>query len=88
MNDKQLIFPSMRDLFPKQTKGFFNVESILKRRLARADTLDLRVKNTEALELGEVQDNSIINKTGGFWIVMSGMLLLLLYVVFFVKAKR
>jgi hypothetical protein len=88
MNDKRLIFPSMRYLFPKQTKGFFNVESIKQRRLAKQDTVDLRVKNPEALQLGEVKDRSFINSAGSFWIVLSGLVLLLLFVIFLVKIKH
>jgi hypothetical protein len=88
MNDKRLIFPSMRYMFPKQSKGFFNVESIMKRRLAKQDTLDLRVKNPEALLLAEVKNRSIIDGIGSFWIVFSGMVLLLFFVIFFVRVKH
>lgn len=88
MNEKRLIFPSMRYLFPKQSKGFFNAESIKQRRLAKQDTVDLRVKNPEALQLGEVKDRSFINSAGSFWIVLSGLVLLLLFVIFVVKIKH
>lgn len=88
MNEKRLVFPSMRYLFPKQSKGFFNVESIKKRRLAKQDTVDLRLKNPEALQLAEVKDRSIIDGSGSFWIVLSGMLLMLLFVIFLVKIKH
>lgn len=88
MNQKRLIFPSMREYFTKFEKGYFNINSIKKRQLEVEKPVLVRERNPEALRLKEVESNELVSDTQMVWIVMSSLLLLLLYVLFFVKAKN
>lgn len=88
MNERKLIFPSMRQLFPKQGKGFFNIESIQKRRNANSDTSNILTMNPEALKRAPVEEKSILKDHWVSIIVIVGLLILLLFVIFFVRVKN
>jgi len=87
MNDRSYVFPSMRKLFPKQTQGIFSKESIAKRqdRLKQADSA---VYEPYKMNIEEDTSDSLINQKFGTIIMLIGILLLLLFVIFFVKSKR
>lgn len=85
MNEKRFIFPSFREVFPKQSKGFFNINSIKNRRLAADKKTIEQEKNPETLRKAEVKDNALINDKTGFWIIFGGAIILLLFVAIFVK---
>jgi hypothetical protein len=85
MNQKRFIFPSFREVFSKQSRGYFNINSIKKRRLAAKTKNTQREMNPETLRKVEVRDNALINDKIGFWIIFGGLILLLLFVAIFVK---
>ncbi len=87
MNTRRYIFPSMREYFPKFQKGFFNINSIKKRQQREAKNDEHRQPNPEVLKIEAQEQGARINDTQVFWLRFGGILLLLLYVIFFLKVK-
>jgi hypothetical protein len=85
MNKQGLVFPSMRELFPKQSKGYFHITSIKKRQIQKADSMNNVNDNSIILKLDKKYNNFKINDITSFLIVFLGSIALLIYIWFYVK---
>jgi hypothetical protein len=88
MNKRKFIFPSMREIFPKQNKGIFNIENIKKRRQAEQDSIVQSTREPIGLQLDPNQKKSIISDQFGSLVIFTGLILLLIYVAVFVRTKN
>jgi len=88
MNKKNLIFPSMREIFPKQNKGIFNIENIKKRNKEARDSVVQSSSSPISLQLDEIEKMNYLSGKRAFIFILIGLILLLLYVAIFVKAKK
>jgi hypothetical protein len=88
MNKRNFIFPSMRELFPKQNKGIFNIENIKKRRQAEQDSIAQSNEKPIGLDLENYEKGKYLNSKTGSLFVIVGLVLLFLFVAFFVKVKN
>lgn len=88
MNKRNLIFPSMRELFPKQNKGIFNIENIKKRRQEERDSISQIDQQPMTLQMQDVKKTDFLTGKMAALIILIGLTLLLLFVAIFVKIKR
>lgn len=88
MNKKNLIFPSMRELFPKQNKGIFNIENIKKRRQVERDSIINTDQPPMSLDLEDVDKSKHLNRKTASLLIFIGLLIMLVLVAVFVKAKK
>ncbi len=88
MNKKKFIFPSMRELFPKQNKGIFNIENIKKRRQEERDSISQIDQQPMTLQMQDVKKTDFLTGKMAALIILIGLVLLLLFVAIFVKIKR
>lgn len=85
MNKQGLIFPSMRELFPKQSKGYFHITSIKKRQALKADSMN-NIKEKPVILKIKKQDNILkISDITSFLIVFIGSIALLIFIWFYFK---
>jgi hypothetical protein len=88
MNRRKLVFPSMRRYFPKQNQGIFSPERIEKRRLKREEGENTEMVKPYFMALETVSERSVLSNKLGSIIVLIGLILLVLYVIFFVKISE
>lgn len=88
MNKKNLIFPSMRELFPKQNKGIFNIENIKKRRKAERDSIIQIDQKPIGLDLEKVEKSQYLDGKIASLLILIGLVLVLVFVAIFVKVKK
>jgi tetratricopeptide (TPR) repeat protein len=88
MNKKNLIFPSMRELFPKQNKGIFNIENIKKRQQAEQDSIVQIEQKPMRLDLEKEQKSQYLSGKLASLIILIGLVFMLVLVAIFVKIKK
>jgi hypothetical protein len=86
MNRKNILFPSMRKMFPKQDKGVFNYKNILEKRQKQRDSLSKDVAPPLTVDFEEPRFSWFSDKLE-YIIILVGLVVLLLLVVLFVKTK-
>jgi len=88
MNKRKLIFPSLRELFPKQNKGIFNINNIKKRRQAEQDSIIQSTQQPIGLQLDPNAKPSVLNDKVAALVIIFGLLMLLIAVVLFIRTKN
>jgi hypothetical protein len=88
MNKKNLIFPSMRELFPKQNKGIFNIENIKNRQQAAQDSIVRIEQKPMRLDLEKEQKSQYLSGKLASLITLIGLVIMLVFVAIFVKIKK
>ena len=87
MNKKNILFPSIRETFPKQSKGLFNFKKIMEKR--RKQEAELQQENQAPLQINLVDKKDPVLK--GYWdetVLLIGLVLLLVGVIIFVRVKK
>jgi hypothetical protein len=87
MNKKNILFPSIRETFPKQSKGLFNFKKIMEKR--RKQEAEANQENQEPLQLILEDKKEPVLK--GFWdemVLLVGLVLLLFGVILFVRVRK
>lgn len=87
MNNKNILFPSIRETFPKQSKGLFNFKKIMEKR--RKQEAVLHQENQVPLQINLIDKKDPVLK--GYWddmVLLIGLILLLLAVIIFVRVKK
>jgi len=87
MNKRNLIFPSMRELFPKQNKGIFNINNIKKRRQAEQDSIIQSTQEPIGLQIDPNEKPSLLSGKLASLIIIFGLIVILFFVAFFVRTK-
>lgn len=88
MNKRKLIFPSMRELFPKQNKGIFNINNIKKRRQAEQDSIIQSTQQPIGLQVDPNEKPSVLNDKVASLVIIFGLVILLISVVIFIRTKK
>lgn len=86
MNRKNILFPSMRKMFPKQEKGVFNYKNIMEKRQKQRDSLSKDVAPPLVIDQEDPKFDWFTDKLEDI-IKLVGLFLVLLVVAVFVKTK-
>jgi hypothetical protein len=86
MNRKNILFPSMRKIFPKQDKGVFNYKNIMEKRQKQRDSLSKDVAPPLVIDEEDPKFHWFTDKLEDI-IKLVGLFLVLLIVAIFVKTK-
>jgi hypothetical protein len=85
MRQKKITPPSIREIFPKQPKGLFNVKKIMAKRKKLNDSIQFT--NNQTLTLIQTNKKGLSPKLQNL-ILFVGLLLILLTVLLFVRTKK
>lgn len=88
MNKRKYIFPSIRELFPKQNKGIFNIKNIRKRRQAEQDSIIQSTQDPIGLQVDPDEKPSILSGKAASLIILFGLIITLFLVALFVRTKN
>jgi hypothetical protein len=86
MNRKNILFPSLRKIFPKQDKGIFNYKNILEKRQKQLDSVDEQNSPNLMIEAEEPKYRWFTDKLEDI-MKLAGILIILLVVAIFVRTK-
>ena len=86
MNRKNILFPSMRKIFPKQEKGVFNYKNIMEKRQKQRDSLSKDVAEPLIIPTEEPRFRWFTDRLEDI-VKLVGLFLVLLVVAVFVKTK-
>jgi hypothetical protein len=78
----------MRELFPKQNKGIFNIENIKKRQQAAQDSIVRIEQKPMRLDLEKEQKSQYLSGKLASLIILIGLVIMLVFVAIFVKIKK
>jgi hypothetical protein len=78
----------MRELFPKQNKGIFNIENIKKRQQAAQDSIVRIEQKPMRLDLEKEQKSQYLSGKMASLIILIGLVIMLVFVAIFVKIKK
>jgi LPXTG-motif cell wall-anchored protein len=85
MRQKKITPPSIREIFPKQPKGLFNVKKIMAKRKKVNDSI--RSTNNQTLKLIQTDKKGLSTQQQNL-ILFIGLLLILLAVLLFLRTKK
>lgn len=86
--DNNLLLPSIRDVFPKEKKGVFNYK-ILKKRVEQRIQDSIAAATHTPLKLNPIkQGKELLPFMSKNLLILIGFILILIFVVFFVKTKE
>ncbi len=86
MKSRNYLLPSIREVFPKQSKGLFNFQKIMEKRKKERDSTNLETTNPLTIEVEEKKESFM----RGLWdetIILIGLIIILLSVIIFVRVK-